>query len=200
MLIISIVATLLVIEYFIDVPLLTGFRSQVTLWGVIIYNSAAIIGAAFLWLTHGKTLVAPGGISFNKLRSAIALVSFISVCLIALVYGPRSGAYTKMYNNTLLPILITTFGIIYIYSFEAVYRSFRIRNIEALALFLSGVTYLFKEIPIVVSIVPSVVPMAEWVLNYPSKAALAVGVLSTALGALMVGIRTILGRERVALE
>jgi hypothetical protein len=192
--IITIIGTLLVIEFFIADDLLKAFRSNITLWGVIIYNAAAIVGAAFLWINHGKNLISTGSWE-KKLPSAVALVTFLIVIGIAAFYGPSSSQYNTMYGTTLAEIMLTTFGIIYIYTIESAYRAFRIKTIDAAALFVSGLSYFLREIPLMVAWVPAIVPISDWILNYPSRGALAVGVLTAAIGAIMVGVRTIAQRE-----
>lgn len=198
--IISIIGTLLILEYFLNIPALTVFKAEMSLWSIIIYNGAALIGAAFFWMTHGKKLISKVEDMQAKINSSAAIITFVLVVLLAVIYGPRSTAYNKLYSNVLLEVSLTTFGIIFIYSVEASYQALRLTKIDSLALFVSGVSYLLREIPLVVSLIPAVIPFSTWIMNYPAKGALAVGVLSAAVGSLMVGIRTIAQRERALFD
>lgn len=197
---ISIIGTLLVLEYFLNIPALTGFKAEMSLWSIIIYNGAALTGAAFFWMNHGKKLISKVDDMQTKVNSAVAIISFLVVLIVAILYGPQSNTYNKLYTNVLLEVMLTTFGIIFIYSVEASYHALRLSKIDSLALFISGVSYLLREIPIAISFFPAIIPFSEWIMNYPAKGALAVGVLSAAVGSLMVGIRTIAQRERALFD
>ena len=194
MYIISGLATLLVIDYFIHIEVLAAFKTEMVAWTVILFNFAALVGAAIvlrLYSTNAMTSKDTG----TRLNGAVAVASFIVFIAVALMYGPNSYEYQIMYTSTIYPIGSCIWGLTFIYSGMAVYRAFKFSSLESIALFLCGVAIFLKEMPIVAAYFPPITGIGEWVMTYAGGSSYRVGILATALGALIVGIRTIMGKE-----
>jgi hypothetical protein len=75
------------------------------------------------------------------------------------------------------------------------YMAFRIRNWEAIAVLIPGLLVVLGNAPIVGAYIPALAEIKSWMLANPVKAGQGVVLITMALGALVLGVRTILGLE-----
>lgn len=198
MFIITIISVLLIIDYFVSVAPLTSFRNEMTVWATIIYNFAAFVGAFTILRYHSRNLIR-GREPLTRVYGLTTIVSFFAFLAVGWGMGLSSKIYVDLYMNTLVPVGATVWGLNFIFSAMGVYRAMRLGSLESLALFLCGMAIFLKEIPLVAYYFPPMVSIGEWVMTYAGGSSYRVGVLTTALAALIIGIRTILHREPSAI-
>lgn len=198
MIITTIIATLLVIDYFVEIEPIIAFRNEMTTWAVIIYSFATFLGSIIMLRHQGKKATTSKKV-WDKFNGTVAVGSFLLFVLIALALGPKNTEYQTLYRATIFPMFSCIWGITFIYSGMAVYRAFRLTSLESIALFLCGTSIFLKEMPIVAAVFPAITPIGEWFITYAGGSTFRVGILSSALGAIIVGIRTIFWRERTSI-
>jgi hypothetical protein len=71
----------------------------------------------------------------------------------------------------------------------------RLTSLEALSLFLCGMSYFLKEMPLISASFPPIMAIGEWIMKYVGGASNTSAILVAALGALIVAVRTIMGSE-----
>jgi hypothetical protein len=196
--ILGIIGTLLILEYFIDVTVLTAFKNEITVWSMIIYNFAAILGALVVMRHHGNRIMKSKEVT-EKYLSLVVPISFIAFIAVALLFGATSDLYVDLYTKTLVPIGSCFWGITLFYSFWGAYKTFRINNLDGLALFIFGVIYFLYMTPIVAATFPFIVTLGKLEGYAIGRIGRPLYVCS-ALAAIVVGVRSILGKEKSALE
>ena len=78
---------------------------------------------------------------------------------------------------------------------SSAYRTFRVSSMEAIALIAGGMIYTLRQIPLFQVYTPWIVPLGEWFLLVPNTGGGRGAVIAAALAALVVGIRTLWGKE-----
>ena len=199
MYIISIIAFILLVEYFIALEPLAAFRKEMLTWGVIIYNFVTLLGSALMLRYHSLRIMKPPSREpWARYYSIVAIAAFFVFLGIGWGMGLTSTQYVTMYMQTVIPATATLWGLNLIFSTMGVYRAMRISNLEALALLIGGLSYFLKEMPIVCAIFPPMTAIGDWFLRYVMGPAGRVAVLTAALISVVVCIRTIIQKERTA--
>ncbi|MGQ9680487.1 MAG: hypothetical protein ACUVV4_06960 [Candidatus Bathyarchaeia archaeon] len=200
MFIISIIAVLLLVEYFVALDPLAAFRKEMLTWGVIIYNFVMLLGSVLMLRYHTlRAMKPPSRDPKARYYSLIAIATFFIFLAIGYGMGLAGKEYVTMYMNTVIPATATLWGLNLIFSAMGVYRAMRITRLEGLALLIGGLSYFLKEMPIVCAIFPPMTYIGDWFLKYVMTPAARVAVLTAALISIVVCIRTIIQKERTAL-
>jgi hypothetical protein len=92
------------------------------------------------------------------------------------------------------------YGLMFLYLCSASYRMLRARSLESFALLASGLIYLMRSASIFNLYLPWSIPLGEWVMDYPNKAATIAANISMTFGSMLIAVRQMLGRERTAIE
>lgn len=201
--IISILIVLLVLEAVIDpnvIPQLRDVKDTFSTWSIIIFNFAAITGAISMVSTHTQKIAMKGDTT-AKYYSGLLLAGFAITILIALFAGSESNLYSLYYvatNQTVSSVVGGALGFVFI-SMGA-YRAFRVNSMEALVLFIGGISFILMEMPIIIALFPPIAPIGDWILRILGGSSYKAGIITAAAGALTVAIRMILQKERSALQ
>ncbi len=196
--IITIISTLLILDYFVSVTFLASFKNQMVIWVTIIYNFAVFVGAFQILRFHSRNIIRSSE-PLTRFYGLATVVSFFAFLAVGWGIGLNSQFYTDLFMNTLIPVGATVWGLNFIFSAMGVYRAMRLGSLEALALFLAGTVYFLKEMPIVAVVFPSIVGIGEWVMTYAGGSSYRVGILTAAMASLIIAIRTILQKEESAI-
>jgi len=200
MYIISIVAVILLVEYFVALDPLASFRKEILTWGVIIYNFVTILGSALMLRYHSlRAIKPPTRDPKARYYSLIAIAAFFIFLAIGYGMGLSGTQYVTMYMQTVIPATATLWGLNLIFSTMGVYRAMRITRLEGLALLIGGLSYFLKEMPIVCAIFPPMTGIGDWFLKYVMTPAARVAVLTAAMISIVVCIRTIIQKEKTAI-
>jgi len=191
------VGLFVLVSLFTAIPLLDGI-------GEYFINMAVIIGAFALFLGLLNVL----RVHAHKIRSgkAGALYSFVLILamLIVLVIGlpplpdrpsgPAHPAIQWIFQNIQMPIQASFSALIVFFIVAAAYRLFRLRNWEAAVMLFAAIIVLIGQVTI--GLLPVLPQLKDWVLAVPAMAGVRGILLGVALGALLTGVRLLLGVER----
>jgi hypothetical protein len=78
---------------------------------------------------------------------------------------------------------------------SGIYRALRAKNIESGLLLIVGIIALARNAPAVASGLPIIVPWEAWISAVPTTSAQRGIMIGASLGAIALGIRTMIGRE-----
>ena len=113
-----------------------------------------------------------------------------------MVFGLDGRLYTWTYNYIFAPCNATMFALLAFYIASAGFRAFRARNTEAALLLGAGIILLLGRAPIGRLIYDSLPEVANWIIDVPNNAGRRAIIMGAALGAIVTGLRVILGMER----
>jgi hypothetical protein len=94
------------------------------------------------------------------------------------------------------PLGSTAFALLIFYATTVVFRSFRLRDPYTVFFMLSAAVVMFGRSPLGETVLPVSFRLADWVFKVPNLAGQRGIVIGSAIGAVTVGLRVILGMER----
>ena len=111
---------------------------------------------------------------------------------LATYWGPEGRWYVWFYDHVFDPCNSTMFALLAFFIASAAFRAFRARNFEAGLLLGSAIIVMLGRVPIG----RSIGWMADWFVAVPNNAGRRAIMMGAALGAIVTGLRVILGIER----
>jgi hypothetical protein len=108
--------------------------------------------------------------------------------------GPSQPAIQWIFENIQAPIQASLSGLLVFFIITAGYRLLRARNLESAAMLIVVIIVLLGQVTL--GLVPVLPKLKDWILDVPAMAGVRGILLGVALGALLTGIRLLLGVER----
>jgi hypothetical protein len=195
-LIVMMLAFLLVfVPYFIAVPELTTASTKlVTITAIA--NAFTIVLAVYSQFKRGINVInrrAKGWYFKAYMLTSILLM------LIFYLLGQDTGPYHWVMYAIITPLSSVNYGILVFYMASTCARAFRARNLRALLLLVAGGIVLLYQAPLTGVYFPWIEPMALYLNNTFANAAAKMFLISVTVGALIFGIRVLLGQEPTVL-
>jgi len=196
MLIASIIGILIIVEYFAPpILILTDVKGSFTSWSVIIGAFTMLLGVVYLIRFHALR-ISKLGLTQEGPYSTITLATLFLFIVVGFGFGGTGSAeYTLIFMNIMKPIASITRGICFFYCISAAYRGFKLSSWDASSLFIAGILYTLRQIPIGPATWAPIAPIGDWILNYPNVAAARGAIVATALGSIVIALRTLYGKE-----
>ncbi|MEN6478749.1 MAG: hypothetical protein ABFD20_03820 [Anaerolineales bacterium] len=161
--------------------------------GAVILSAFALLaGVLNLLGWHLRRLRGGEGASGGSILLMLALLGTATVT-IAL---PESGAPEWLYAHLYQPIQASLMALLAFYSVSAAYRTFALRTADAVLLMISAVLLLFLQLPFTAALLPVLGDIRQWLLAAPIAGIMRGVLIGSALGAVTVSLRVLLGRER----
>jgi len=168
--------------------------------GIFFIDTAAIIAAFALFLglinvfrVHARKIREKPS---QSLYSFVLLVSMFAVLLPGLLLsaGPSQPAVQWLFQNVQAPIQASLSALLVFFLVTAAYRLLRLRSVESAVMLLVVLLVLAGQVAL--GLVPALVNIKDWILDVPVMAGVRGILLGVALGAVLTGIRLLLGVER----
>ena len=185
---------------FVSDPILDTINTRFGQWSSII--SMLGWGLSTVYLFQGEYA------NMKQNPSTISRWNFIVLTVYALIlvgvnfmYGGQSTPeYIFWYRGFYNAQSRAFYGLMFLYLGSASYRMLRARSAESTVLMLAGLLYLMRSASIFNLYLPWTIPVGEWVMDYPNKAAVTAASISMVFGQMLIAVRQMLGRERTAIE
>jgi len=167
-------------------------------WGSLVAAFAIFVGTIDIFKFHLKAV---GSRASGQWKYSAVLVAMLAIGLVTGVFGELSGAgityqpFAWLYNTFYVPSNAAVYAILVFYIASASYRAFRIRNVQALLLFVVGMIIMFANTGVGYVIWPGFVPLGNWINTYLVAAAFRPILIGAGFGIIMTGLRALLGRE-----
>lgn len=129
---------------------------------------------------------------------AYAMILIVVWVIMGQSYGMYSDTYQTAFLSTKITLHIAILGQIIFFFISGAYRTFRIRSPRTAVLAISAVGIAVLNAPWVQNPIPAASSIAYWFLNNPQMAASRAVVITGGIGAIVTGIRVILGLEKGA--
>jgi hypothetical protein len=110
-------------------------------------------------------------------------------------WTPLAANWDWLQLYVLTPLDATVYASLVFYMASGCYRAFRARNLESAALLVVGFLSIMYKTPLFQARAPLVIQIIDWVATYPAVGAYRGIQVSAALGAILLGIRTLMGVE-----
>jgi hypothetical protein len=184
-------------DYYIQSSLINGLVTYLREWAVILASFAA--GTGVLNILFRST----DGIN-KKVQYWYLDVWMIVIMVIVILFGlinpfGQHAVFNWIITNIYVNIDASIYAMVMFDIISAFYRTFRIRNRDAIILFVCAYITMIKNAPITGGLFPAVLPYADWLYNIPTGAGARAFLIVSAIGMISFAIRTLLGKEKPTL-
>jgi membrane-associated HD superfamily phosphohydrolase len=180
-------------SYFIKLPELQSTESMITSWVTFMGYFAAVLATIQLSYSYGMKIIKKDK---DTPYYAFALILFALMTIAGIGFGINYPVYTWLYDNLYRPVTATILAMLGFYLLSATYRAYRVKSIALAFCIISCFLFLIATAPAGPALLPQVSIIADWIRDNVSTAGLRGYVIAAAIGAISLGIRTLIGRER----
>jgi len=181
-------------DYFLKVPILNTAVADLLRWGVILASFMLIWGTISMIRVHANVIRKKTPNQwYYSVWLVFLMVVFVAVSLIQGLAGPSSR---WMYDSIYVASSSTYYSILGFYMISASYRAIRARSGEATLLLVIAVIIMLMNAPIGAAVWEGIPALGKWIVDVPNTAASRGYIIGLAIGAVILGVRTLAGRER----
>lgn len=184
----------ILIDHFFNVPLINTIAKTFLQWIPVISALGTLLGFVTLVKYNIRSIQSKesGLWQYN----VIGLIVMAIWCIVGFGFGVKHEIWQWLYNSIISPLNMAFYGVLAFYIAGLAYRITRINSIEMLLFaFGMGMT-LMTRAPVGEAIWASFPVIGTWINTVPSTAAQRGILMSGALGAIMISLRVMIGRER----
>jgi hypothetical protein len=188
-----ITAFIIVIDFFIDIPLINNAASALGDWVVIGAACAMGLGFANVLRVHYRHITERK--QEQWWLSTWLIVVMVITTIVGILFGRGSDQFAWIYDTAFSPLDATAFTLATLFMTSAAFRVMRVRGWESTVLLLFGTLSLLKNAPAAQLISPVFETVGSWILKYPSSGVYRSITIGIGLGIIILGLRTLLGME-----
>jgi hypothetical protein len=188
-----IVALIFLASYFVFADELKSTETMLLNWGIILTAFTLGFGAVNMFMFHGRQVSrrAKGQWPF----SLWLLITLVLFTVVGVAMGATSSQYSWLYNSSYFALSATVYSSLGFYMVSGIYRALRAKNAESVLLLIVGIIELARNAPALAAGFPILVSMDSWLSSIPTTSAQRGIMIGAALGAIALGLRTMIGRE-----
>lgn len=193
-LLVSILVGIIVVgEYFLNLPLLTGISKEIQSWAVLV--------SAFLIVVGMVNSIQVNARAFRDKKIGVldifVIIGGIVVMFIVTYFNEQfSAAYKFLFDNVYSTLGNAASGILMYSTPSATFRGLRAKSSGSLAFLLAAVIGMLGLAPLGAAIWNKLPTMYEWFLEIPNVAGQRGITVSASIGAMAASLRVLLGIER----
>ncbi len=162
-------------------------------WGIILTAFTLGFGAVNMFMFHGKQVSRRTKDQWPY--SLWLLITLVIFTLVGVIRGATSTEYSWIYNASYFALSATVYSSLGFYMTSGIYRALRAKNAESVILLIVGLIILARNAPALAAQFPILVTMDSWLSSVPTTSAQRGIMIGAALGAIALGLRTMIGRE-----
>jgi hypothetical protein len=199
MLITSVLLLLVLVDYYLSLPVIHDVANAFLSWAVIISSITIILGLLNM-LVRWVPRIRRKEKEWYFQVWAIFLIALMIVTGLSsppAVFGTNPW-FVWMFTNVQFPLDASIYALLGFYIASAVYRSFRAKTKEAVAFLIAGVLLIMANAPVVEYWLPGQSDVGLWVLNVINMGSRRAMLVVVALGVVAFAARTLVWRERTA--
>jgi len=189
----AVVGLILLADYFLKIPAIKQSATEIQDWGLIVSAFALALAAVNLIRIHGNRIARKDR---QSVHSAILIVALLTTAFSGIFAGTQSATFKFIFDSMFTPLAAVFYAMTAFHLASASYRAFRAKNLQAMALLVSGVLLMLGRAPIG-EVIWSKFPMiADWITNVVNLAGSRGILISTAVGTVGAGLRILSGIDR----
>jgi hypothetical protein len=191
---------IVLLAYFIRDPMLSAASRLLVDWVTILAAAALVLGVINLARVHGGRIASsrPGWPYSAALLGALLITLLLGFAPGST--GKDDPSLTWVFAYVYQPLAAAVLSLLAFYMATAAYRALRLRTWEALGLMAAGVIVLLGQIPLTAQVWSSLPQARTWLLGVVSMAGMRGIIVAAALGAILTGLRVLLGFDRHYLD
>jgi len=189
-----VVGVYMILEYFVSLPMpMRDWGRYITNFGVVVLAFALGVGAIVTLTTHYRRIQRRTAGEWQY--SIVLIATFVLFLTIGLALTTKHPGWDWLYQSVMLPLYATTYSMWVFYMASGAYRSFRARSLEAAVLLTSGCIVMLGNVPIGEMMWDMFPLIRDWIMAVPNMGANRGIIMGAALGAIILGLRVLIGRE-----
>lgn len=188
------VGLVVLVGYFVDIPLLVNLRVIFLRWAVILAAVALIVGVINLLNVHWNRISnsQPGGF-----YSTILILSLLATAVAVAIFGPTGSWSMWIFNNIQVPIESSLMALLAVILAYASARMLNRRiNLFSIVFIATALIILFGTVTLPILDLPVLNELRSWIERIPAVAGSRGILLGVALGTIATGIRVLMGADR----
>lgn len=188
-----------IIPYFIVMgPAVEEFMDNAVNWEMLVAAGALFVGAISLVLVHAPRIVKRQTHWQYSLELLVlmALTIIVGLPIREIGLGMDNAIFTFIVDNILTPLDSSLYAMLAFFITSAAYRAFKARSLEAALLLVAGSILVFRNAPLGTFLIPGAADLGDWLFRIPNMAVQRAVIIGGALGAIVLGVRTLSGYER----
>ena len=189
------VGLVILLGYFLPIPILQNARSLLLDWAVILSSVALLVAIFNLFFVHFRRLAAPKRRDYYSL---FLIIGFVMTLVIGLIFGSTDPQYQRVVTSIQMPIEASLMAILALSLAYASLRLFQRRSgVLAVIFAISAVVFLilFSGLLSVGNSLPLIREVTAFLQRLPVAGARGI-LLGIALGSLTTGLRVLLAADR----
>jgi hypothetical protein len=195
---VSVISGLLIADYFLVVPALADFSTQIGKWGSILSAFAIIYASVVLTATRIQVLAAQKSRK-DVFRSVVYLITFFGFAALALTDTTlltSSSAFIDVYSPTMSQVgmMVWVSGPSY-NNWMRMRKLSRIQSLEALVLWIFSILRGMYGLTVITANAPIIFTIGDWARTVPYAAVQQAASAAAGVGGILLGVRALVGKE-----
>ena len=190
----TVIIALLFFDYYIFFDVTRNLATSLTDWAIIITATAAGVGVLNMIIRTYQNISKRAEYWYLDIYMLVVMVVMAGTGLIG-VYGTHP-VFEWIMMNAYLPIDASIYAMVFFDIVSSYYRTFRVRSRDSAILFICAFIIMLKNAPLTGGLLPSFIPIGDWMLNIPSTAGSRAFIIVASIGVVAFTIRTMLQTER----
>lgn len=188
-----VVGLIVILEFFFPIPGLPAWSKEIQSWGVILGAFALGLAVVNILRIHVKKVTSKNGEWYNS----VALIAVLVIqTVIGVSKGTASQAYQFGFTYVMTALGSSIFALLAFYIASAGYRAFQAKNLDSSILLVTAIIVMLGAVPVGQIIWSKIPVIASWIKDFPNMAGQRGIIIGSALGAIALGIRILMGIER----
>jgi hypothetical protein len=193
-LLVSILVGIIVVgEYFLNLPLLTGISKEIQSWAVLVSAFLIVVGMVNSDQVNARAFRDK---RIGVLDILVIMGGLVAMFIVTYFNEQFSAAYKFLFDNVYSTLGNAASGILMYSTASATFRGLRAKSSESIAFLLAAVIGMLGLAPIGAAISDKLPALYEWFLEIPNVAGQRGITVSASIGAMAASLRVLLGIER----
>jgi len=188
------IGLVVLLGFFIDLPVLNVLRTVFLRWAVILAAVAILVGLFNLAAVHWRKM---GSRQPGRFYSAVLLISMVVTLVIGLAFGPTSTWSLWIFNYIQVPVESSLMAVLAVVLAYASARLLNRRiNLFSIVFLGTALLILIGTATIPGLVVPGLTGLRAWITQVPAAGGARGILLGVALGTIATGLRVLIGSDR----
>jgi hypothetical protein len=209
--VLSLIGIIILLAFFTTLDIFQTLNGIFTSWIPVV--SAASVGLGLIYMIYAQYMNYQRNKNLNNMIYLVVPLIFFAIFFGTALVVPgniSSDAYQWLYFHIYQNVGGVIYAVMFFTLASSAIRTMRVVTkdatgayqfrLEAAALMFGGLIYTLRQIPLFQVYLPGIVGFGEWIMLVPNVGGGRAAVIAAALGAIVVGIRTLWGKERTTTE
>lgn len=194
MIIILIFGIVILLDYYYPTTYIKNAAKVSYDWAIIVVAFGMGVGIINLLSVHIKNIRARvEGVWPFSIWLIFLMILYFGI---GVILGINSSSLQYLYSNAYMPLYASVYSLVGFYQATATFRTLRIRNLGSAIFVVVAILMMLRNTPLGEAIWPGFQVIGMWLLDVPSAGGTRGLTIVTAIGAIILGLRVLMGQER----